>query len=40
MIDKPVVVLINKIDIDGAVSEEELKHWFRLDGSTTGKVCK
>ncbi|ROT63200.1 putative GTP-binding protein SAR1B [Penaeus vannamei] len=33
----PVVILGNKIDIAGAASEDELRHYFGLFGQTTGK---
>ena len=33
----PVLILGNKIDIPGAVSEEEMKKVFGLEGRTTGK---
>ena len=34
----PVVILGNKIDRPGAVSEDELRTLFNLHGQTTGKV--
>jgi len=33
----PVVILGNKIDVGGAASEDELRHFFGLYGQTTGK---
>jgi len=33
----PVLVLGNKIDIAGACSEDEIRHYFGLHGQTTGK---
>ena len=33
----PVLILGNKIDMPGAVSEEEMKKFFGLEGRTTGK---
>ena len=35
----PVLVLGNKIDIPGAASEDEIRTVFNLHGQTTGKVC-
>ena len=34
----PIVILGNKIDIPGAASEDEFRHYFGLFGQTTGKV--
>lgn len=34
----PIVILGNKIDMAGAASEDELRHYFGLFGQTTGKV--
>lgn len=34
----PIMILGNKIDKQGAASEEELRHYFGLNGRTTGKV--
>ena len=34
----PILILGNKIDIPGAASEEDLRHFFNLYGQTTGKV--
>ena len=34
----PILVLGNKIDVPGAVSEDELRTIFALHGRTTGKV--
>ena len=36
--DAPVLVLGNKIDSEGAVSEEQLRLTLKLHGQTTGKV--
>ncbi len=36
--ESPVLVLGNKIDRPGALSEEDLKQFFGLVGMTTGKV--
>ncbi|KAI2796166.1 hypothetical protein RDWZM_007438 [Blomia tropicalis] len=33
----PVLILGNKIDKMGACSEEEIRHYFNLNGQTTGK---
>jgi len=33
----PVLILGNKIDKPGAASEEEIRYWFGLNGTTTGK---
>ncbi|XP_064091079.1 GTP-binding protein SAR1b-like isoform X1 [Macrobrachium nipponense] len=33
----PIVILGNKIDIPGAASEDEFRHYFGLFGQTTGK---
>merc|ERR1712170_80018 len=33
----PVLILGNKIDVPGAGSEEEIRHYFGLHGLTTGK---
>ncbi|ESO87060.1 hypothetical protein LOTGIDRAFT_210455 [Lottia gigantea] len=33
----PILVLGNKIDKPGAASEDEIRHWFGLNGQTTGK---
>ncbi|XP_059177297.1 GTP-binding protein SAR1-like isoform X2 [Physella acuta] len=33
----PVLILGNKIDIPGAASEDEIRHWFGLHNLTTGK---
>lgn len=33
----PIMILGNKIDIPGAASEEEMRHYFGLFGQTTGK---
>ena len=35
----PVLILGNKIDIPGAASEDEIRAVFNLHGQTTGKVC-
>lgn len=35
----PVLILGNKIDIPGAASEDEIRTVFNLHGQTTGKVC-
>lgn len=37
IINAPVLVLGNKIDIPGAASEDEVRHMFGLHGRTTGK---
>ena len=36
--DVPVVVLVNKIDVPGAASEEEVARCFQLHDLLTGKV--
>jgi GTP-binding protein SAR1 len=33
----PILILGNKIDIPGAASEDEIRHFFGLHGLTTGK---
>uniref|UniRef100_A0A2C9JMD8 small monomeric GTPase n=1 Tax=Biomphalaria glabrata TaxID=6526 RepID=A0A2C9JMD8_BIOGL len=33
----PILILGNKIDIPGAASEDEIRHWFGLHNLTTGK---
>jgi len=33
----PVLILGNKIDIPGAASEDEIRHWFGLSQLTTGR---
>lgn len=34
----PIMILGNKIDKPGAASEEEVRHYFGLNGRTTGRV--
>lgn len=34
----PILILGNKIDKNGACGENEIRHMFRLNGRTTGKV--
>ena len=34
----PILILGNKIDIPGAASEDEIRHFFGLHSLTTGKV--
>jgi len=34
----PILILGNKIDIPGAASEDEIRHYFGLHSLTTGKV--
>ena len=34
----PIMILGNKIDKQGAASEEEIRHYFGLHGRTTGRV--
>ena len=34
----PILILGNKIDIPGAASEDEIRHYFGLHALTTGKV--
>lgn len=36
----PVLILGNKIDLPGAASEDELRHFYGLYEQTTGKVIK
>ena len=36
----PVLILGNKIDIPGAASEDEIRHWFGLSQLTTGRVSR
>jgi GTP-binding protein SAR1 len=38
LINCPVLILGNKIDIPGAASESDLRNYFELFGQTTGKV--
>lgn len=38
--DCPIMILGNKIDKQGAASEDEIRHYFGLNGRTTGKVCR
>lgn len=35
----PILILGNKIDRFGALSEDDLRNFFGLNGQTTGKVC-
>ncbi|XP_067929334.1 small COPII coat GTPase SAR1B-like [Watersipora subatra] len=35
--DCPIMILGNKIDKQGAASEDEIRHYFGLNGRTTGK---
>lgn len=39
LINCPVLILGNKIDLPGAASEDDLRNFFKLYGQTTGK-CK
>lgn len=34
----PIMILGNKIDKNGAASEDEIRHYFGLHGRTTGRV--
>ena len=36
--EAPILILGNKIDKDGAAGEDEIRHFFGLQGQTTGKV--
>ena len=36
----PILILGNKIDRQGAASEDELRGYFELYGKTTGKVIR
>ena len=36
--EAPILILGNKIDKDGAAGEDELRHFFGMQGQTTGKV--
>ena len=38
--DCPILLLGNKIDRYDAVSEQEIRNYFQLNGVTTGKVTK
>ena len=38
LINCPVLILGNKIDLPGAASEDDLRNFFNLYGQTTGKV--
>lgn len=40
LLNCPVLILGNKIDMPGAASEDELRNFFSLYGVTTGKVRK
>ena len=34
----PILILGNKIDLAGAASEDDIRHWFGLHNLTTGRV--
>ena len=37
-INCPILILGNKIDKIGAVGEQDIRHYYNLNGLTTGKV--